>query len=60
MIETNLQKNLNETLVGNLCVMYDMQSETSLMKKKHLMNLIQSRGCDSFDFSILKIPTTSQ
>jgi len=58
VIKKDPQRNLNETLVFNLCTLYDLQSDNSLDKKKILFQLITRCASDDFDISILKLPST--
>eukprot|EP01102_Stenamoeba_stenopodia_P012210 TRINITY_DN3825_c0_g1_i1.p1 TRINITY_DN3825_c0_g1~~TRINITY_DN3825_c0_g1_i1.p1 ORF type:complete len:509 (-),score=78.33 TRINITY_DN3825_c0_g1_i1:192-1718(-) len=56
MLRQDPVHNLNETLVFNLCTMYDLQSDSSLDKKKALMKLVAKFGSDDFDPNVLRIP----
>mmetsp|Transcript_339 Transcript_339/g.770 ORF Transcript_339/g.770 Transcript_339/m.770 type:complete len:150 (+) Transcript_339:377-826(+) len=49
-------RNLNNTLVFNLCTLYDLRSENSVRDKKYLMQLAARYGSDAFDPSVLKLP----
>jgi tetratricopeptide (TPR) repeat protein len=49
-------RNLNNTLVFNLCTLYDLRSENAVRDKKQLMQLAARYGSDAFDPSVLKLP----
>lgn len=49
------EKNLNETVVFNVCTLYGLLADQSLEKKKKLMALAAKYASDSFDFSVLKL-----
>jgi lipoprotein NlpI len=55
IIRRDPERNLNETIVFNLCTLYDLKSDNSTEKKKSIMNLVAKFGSDSFDFSVLKL-----
>jgi len=55
LIKKDPEKNLNETVVFNLCTLYDLKSDSSTEKKRNLMNLVAKFGSDSFDLSVLKL-----
>jgi hypothetical protein len=48
------ERNLNETVVFNLCTLYGLV-ETTHEKKKKVMALAAKYASDSFDFSVLKL-----
>lgn len=49
------EKNLNETVVFNLCTLYGLLADQSNEKKKTIMALAAKYASDSFDFSVLKL-----
>jgi len=51
---------LQETLVFNLCTLYDLASEKSIEKKKTLLSLITKYGVDNFDVSFCKLQESGQ
>ncbi len=55
IIKRDPERNLHETIVFNLCTLYDLASDNSTEKKKSIMNLVAKFGSDSFDFSVLKL-----
>jgi len=55
LIRKDPEKNLDETLVYNLCTLYDLNSEGSAEKKKSIMSLASKFASDSFDFYVLKL-----
>lgn len=55
VIRKDPEKNLNETLIFNLCTLYDLKSDNSVDKKKSIMALVAKFAPDSFDFSVLKL-----
>eukprot|EP01117_Protostelium_nocturnum_P003622 TRINITY_DN1489_c0_g2_i1.p1 TRINITY_DN1489_c0_g2~~TRINITY_DN1489_c0_g2_i1.p1 ORF type:complete len:427 (-),score=187.89 TRINITY_DN1489_c0_g2_i1:419-1699(-) len=52
------ENNLNESLVFNLCTLYDLKSENSLEKKKNILALVGKYASDDFDFSFVKLNGT--
>ena len=56
MLRSSPEKFVNEQLVFNLCTMYDLQSDSSVEKKKYIMGLVQKYGGDGFDVSVVKMP----
>ena len=59
IIDLDPVKNLNENVVFNLCILYELHSESSPSKKKNIVNLIQKYGSESFDMSVVKLPNSS-
>jgi len=57
LIHQDPERNLNETVVFNLCTLYDLKSDSSIEKKKALMTLIGKHGSETFDMSNLKLST---
>jgi len=55
VIQSNPENNLDESLVFNLCTLYDLASDRSAEKKKNIMGLVAKYASDSFDFRVLKI-----
>jgi len=55
VIQNNPENNLDESLVFNLCTLYDLASDRSADKKKNIMGLVAKHASDSFDFRVLKI-----
>eukprot|EP01116_Phalansterium_solitarium_P022491 TRINITY_DN7445_c2_g1_i1.p2 TRINITY_DN7445_c2_g1~~TRINITY_DN7445_c2_g1_i1.p2 ORF type:complete len:466 (-),score=179.86 TRINITY_DN7445_c2_g1_i1:195-1592(-) len=55
LIRRDPEQNLHETVVFNLCTLYDLKSENSSDKKKAVMALVAKNASDSFDFGVLKI-----
>ena len=55
IIKKDPEKNLHETLVFNLCTLYDLKSDGSMEKKKFITSLVAKFATDSFDFSVLKL-----
>lgn len=55
IIRKDPEKNLHETLVFNLCTLYDLKSDGNLEKKKFITSLVAKYATDSFDFSVLKL-----
>ena len=49
-------KNLQESIVFNLCSLYDLYSDNTLEKKTQIMKLVSQYGNDGFDYSMLKLP----
>jgi len=57
IIQKDPENNLDESLIFNLCTMYDLASDRSADKKKNIMGLVAKFASDSFDFRVLKINT---
>ncbi len=55
LIRKDPERNLHETVVFNLCTLYDLKSDTSTDKKRGIMNLVAKFGSDSFDLTVLKL-----
>jgi lipoprotein NlpI len=55
LIRKDPEHNLNETVVFNLCTLFDLKSDNSAEKKKGIMNLVGKFASDSFDFSVFKL-----
>ena len=55
IIRRDPERNLHETIVFNLCTLYDLKSDNSTEKKKSIMSLVGKFGADSFDFTVLKL-----
>mmetsp|Transcript_8425 Transcript_8425/g.11629 ORF Transcript_8425/g.11629 Transcript_8425/m.11629 type:complete len:459 (-) Transcript_8425:20-1396(-) len=51
------ENNISETVIFNLCTLYDLKSDNSQEKKKNIMSLAAKFASDSFDFSVLKMNT---
>ena len=49
------ETNLNETLIFNLCTLYDLKSDNSPEKKKHILSLVGKYAPDHFDYSVIKL-----
>jgi hypothetical protein len=50
-------ENINETIVANLCNLYDIAlAEKSLEKKRIVFSYVTQHASDSFDYSVLRIP----
>jgi hypothetical protein len=57
IIQRDPENNLDESLIFNLCTLYDLASDRSADKKKNIMALVAKFASDSFDFRVLKINT---
>lgn len=55
LIRRDPEKNLQETVVFNLCTLYDLKAENNTEKKKNIMTLVAKYASDSFDFAALKL-----
>lgn len=49
------EENLEETLVFNLCTLYELQSSSSVDKKKALVPRVVNSASDAFDLKSLKL-----
>ncbi|EGG24007.1 hypothetical protein DFA_06145 [Cavenderia fasciculata] len=52
------EKTIDETLIFNICSLYELSSEKSNEKKKAIMGDIARRAPDNFDFKVFKITNT--
>ncbi len=54
-IHKNPDANLHETLVFNLCTLYELSSDRAAEKKREIWRLILRHASDCFDASLLKL-----
>lgn len=52
----NPAKNVKETIVFNLCTLYDLAWSDGVSKKEEFFTKIHQHLPDDFDFSVFKIP----
>ncbi|PRP81926.1 hypothetical protein PROFUN_10634 [Planoprotostelium fungivorum] len=50
--------NVNETIVSNLCTLYDLKSDNSADRKKSVLSMVAKYAGDDFDFSVIKLNPT--
>lgn len=55
MIQSDPEHNLDESLIFNLCTLYDLASDRATDKKKNVMALVAKYAPDSFDFRVFKV-----
>jgi len=55
MIQSDPEHNLDESLIFNLCTLYDLASDRSTEKKKAVMAMVAKFAPDSFDFRVFKV-----
>lgn len=49
---------LHETVIFNLCSLYDIQwSDKGIEKKRNVLNFVLQHATDNFDLTCLRIPT---
>eukprot|EP01132_Coremiostelium_polycephalum_P006077 gene6077-7571_t len=57
LIQTEKERAIDETLIFNICSLYELASEKSNEKKKSIMSEIAKKAPDNFDFKVFKIGT---
>ncbi|EFA82241.1 hypothetical protein PPL_04664 [Heterostelium album PN500] len=55
LMQKEKEKSIDETLIFNICSLYELSSERSSEKKKAIMGDIARRAPDNFDFKVFKI-----
>jgi hypothetical protein len=54
----NPARNVKETIVFNLCTLYDLAWSDGVSKKEEFLTKLHSYLPDDFDYSVFKIPVT--
>jgi len=49
------ERNANETMISNLCTLYDLKSDNSADRKKSVLAMVAKYAGDDFDFSVIKL-----
>jgi len=60
LIQADPVRHINESVVFNLCSLYDLYSDMNVDKKTTLMKLVAQFASDGFDQSMLKLPFANQ